>query len=1307
MSIFFHSDVFHSSDREHFRPRKVLASMRRLTYSGVSLLLAVLAGCGHGTSTRPTAAAIKMTNAAGLTAQSSALSIGSKISLNMTPGNDPNGLGVDWTVTCGGNPTTGSITNGACGTFTPAHTSDGITTVFTAPSVVPIGETVTILATVSSNPSQSSSVSLTILPTPIAVSFFGTSIPPTSLQVNVTANLSAEVTNDPIGKGLIWTATCNAAACGSFNPTTGTVPPVTTTYTAPSAVPAGGTVTITATSLTDTTKSISATVNITPIPVPPPVVPIAVAVLPANVSVQMSGASRVATLTAILSNDTAAAGVNWSLSCGTSNCGSITSHTASGAAASFQNSSTVAAGGIITITAKSTSDSTKFATASATVVTSSPVGITISSGLPSILNSGAQATLVASASSGTDGVNWTANCGSAGACGTFNLSPAHTANGGQIIYTAPSTVPDGKVVTISASSAGTSPSNPAFTTTTLSQSPPPLPSLSFVSTPPASLVSVAALPVAARVANDIAPGGVTWTAQCNSTVPGGCGWFAPVKTASGATTVYTAPPVSAAGTTVTLIATSVADASVKLSSSPIVITPDTTLAVHFIPLLPSQAQPDATIQLNAAVTNDPTQAGVDWKVCPSGCGFFTIKPAVPGIAATATTAPVAPQPPVTATTVSGWPTALPITYTAPSQVPTGGLVAVVASAHADGTTATSGTITVSLLTSGPALNGMVTAGTQPVAGSLVTLYSAGAKGYGSASTQIAASLPTAKDGSFTIPSGYSCLQPDSQMYLVATGGKVGTNDPNPNLALMTALGSCDTLSSNSVSINEVTTVASAYATAQFAADDALTGNSSYLYLGSSATNRAGLAYAFAAANNLVDVSTGKARFLVPAENAIVPYVQINTFADFLNACAATSGGALGDGSACGDLFITANTLGTGTYPSSIAPADTLQAAFNIAQHPVSNYNYNLNNLPQLFSLATSGSPFQPVLTSQPNDWSISLHYTGGGGLSPASTVGSLAIDSAGNLWITDTKAGSVIEWNPTGAAWTPSTGFPAGGGRIAIDTSDNVWISGPSSLVELTDLGTPLPWSPFAGLPGTATDAVFDAQSNLWIIGSNGVNEYSNLGIGAVGTNLYTFDSIPNPSALGIDSSNNVWIGATADGNALGHIAELSNPGGSLIVSQNAGPVLPQMAADATGNIWYINGSICEAAPYAGKGSTLLPNCFGTGGSNSASNGLEVWEPQGIATDGAGVVWIANPGGSSNSIPPGVLPIKAASSPTNAKPYVSSSLAAGPLRVAIDGSGNIWVLLSDNTVTEYVSLAAPTVTPLALGLKNNKIGAKP
>jgi hypothetical protein len=35
------------------------------------------------------------------------------------------------------------------------------------------------------------------------------------------------------------------------------------------------------------------------------------------------------------------------------------------------------------------------------------------------------------------------------------------------------------------------------------------------------------------------------------------------------------------------------------------------------------------------------------------------------------------------------------------------------------------------------------------------------------------------------------------------------------------------------------------------------------------------------------------------------------------------------------------------------------------------------------------------------------------------------------------------------------------------------------------------------------------------------------------------------------------------------------------------------------------------------------------------------------------------------------------------------------------------VLLADNTVTEYVGVAAPAVTPLALGVQDKKFGAKP
>lgn len=1279
---------------------------------GCMFLAAIMiAGCGGGSTAGVKANPILMTNANGLTAPSVALSVGSKLSLSMMPSNDIINAGVDWSVTCRGNPTSGSFTNGACGTLAPAHTSDGTNTLFTAPSVVPIGTTVTITATATSNPSQSSTVTFTVLLTPIAVEFSGPL--PTSVVVNATKQITATVANDPVGGGAIWTATCGSATCGSFNPTTSSGSGAQSIYTAPATVPTGGTVTITVTSLTDTTKSASTTVTITgPPPPPPPLTPIQVTVLPANVYVQKAGASRSALLTAIVSNDSLGAGIDWTLSCSTANCGSITTHTASGTSATFQNNSTVAVGGTITITAKSTTDPTKAATAVATVVTNAPVGVTISPALPATLNTDSQVTLAGSASPGTDGVNWAATCGSAGGCGTFNLSPAHTANGGQIIYTAPSTVPSGGVVTITASFAGTASANPAFSTTTLVQAPPPTPMLTFASAAPTALVSATQLPLSVSVTNDIAPGGVTWTAQCGNTTPGGCGWFSPRQTASGATTIYTAPPVTSMGTTVTLTATSVADPTVSISSTPIAINPDT-LKVSFIPSLPSQMQSDATVNLTAAVAgpSDKTNAGVDWQVCASGCGFFTIKPAVPAIQQTATMPYVPAVAAVTVTTVSAWPNGLSIPYTAPSQTPSTGVVSVVASAHADTSIANSGIISITPVATGPALHGLVEAGTQPITGASVALYTAGTNGYGSQATQVASSLSTDSSGSFTINGDYSCPQPTSQMYLVATGGKVGNSDANPNLALMTALGSCNSLSSSPVVVNEATTVASAFAMAPFAADDALTGNSSYLYVGTSSGNLIGLANAFAAVNNLVDISSGTVRFVVPAENAAVPYVEINTLADSLNACAVTAGGVVGDGSVCGALFKATASLANGAFGSGIVPSDTLQATFNIAQHPVSNYGYQ-PNVAGLFGLAASASPFQPILTAAPNDWSISLNYTSGGGLSSASAVGSFAVDVAGNLWITDTKAASVIEWNAVGAALSPPAGFPAGGGPIAIDATGNVWISGDGVLTELTNLGSPLPWSPLGGVSGGGGDMSVDSQGDLWITNPNGVSEFNNLGLQLSPVNGYVIDGISAITAVGVDSSNNVWLGTGIDATGTSHFAELTDPGGQLIAANTlTNSALPQMAADNAGDIWFIDGSVCEATPYQGKGSKLVPSCTGTGApvGGSTPPALVTLKPVGIALDGAGTVWVAGQGGNGNLgvTPPGVLPIIPSGAPTTATPYASPSLAAGTVRVAVDGSGNIWVLLANNTVTEYVGAATPVVTPIALGVKNKKLGAKP
>jgi hypothetical protein len=95
---------------------------------------------------------------------------------------------------------------------------------------------------------------------PISVTI---SSPPASLAINATASLTAVVANDSKAAGVTWKVSCGASSCGSVNPTTSTGNNAMTTYTAPSAVPAGNTVTVTATSVTDTAKSASATITIT------------------------------------------------------------------------------------------------------------------------------------------------------------------------------------------------------------------------------------------------------------------------------------------------------------------------------------------------------------------------------------------------------------------------------------------------------------------------------------------------------------------------------------------------------------------------------------------------------------------------------------------------------------------------------------------------------------------------------------------------------------------------------------------------------------------------------------------------------------------------------------------------------------------------------------------------------------------------------------------------------------------------------------------------------------------------------------
>jgi hypothetical protein len=126
----------------------------------------------------------------------------------------------------------------------------------------------------------------------------------------------------------------------------------------------------------------------------------------------------------------------------------------------------------------------------------------------------------------------------------------------------------------------------------------------------------------------------------------------------------------------------------------------------------------------------------------------------------------------------------------------------------------------------------------------VTLYQAGT-GYGSDATSLGTAT-TSSPGYFTIT--YTPPSPAAMLYVVALGGNAGSGT-NSAIGLMGIAGLSNALP-GSIKINEFTTVAGAWALAQFTDSTGQT-------IGAPATNAAGFTNAANQAQaNLADISTG-------------------------------------------------------------------------------------------------------------------------------------------------------------------------------------------------------------------------------------------------------------------------------------------------------------------------------------------------------------------------------------------------------------------------------------------------------------------
>ena len=566
---------------------------------------------------------------------------------------------------------------------------------------------------------------------------------------------------------------------------------------------------------------------------------------------------------------------------------------------------------------------------------------------------------------------------------------------------------------------------------------------------------------------------------------------------------------------------------------------------------------------------------------------------------------------------------------------------------------------------GVAVTGTALSGASPITGASVQLFAAGTTGNGSAPTSLGSPVTTSASGAFTVPAGYLCPQPSSQLYLIARGGAVAPAPANPAIALAVPLGRCDAIAaSTSFTLNEVTTAATTWPLAQFLSTS---GN-----LGASSTNTTGLANAVSVALSLSENTTGASPGSTYPSNGSPPATRVNALANLLHACTASA-------AACPQLFSLT------TPPGLSAPSDTLAAGLNLVHNPGANVS-------ALFTLAQTSTAFTPTLPSTPADWTLPLTFTGAGMNQP----GPLAVDSQGNIWVAS-YFGVASKFSPTGAPAFASgisgSGLSESYG-LAIDTSDNVWITDEDSpsvnsnngaVTVLNSGGQPLsgPAGFSSGGLNYPVALAIDPNRTTWVVdyGNSHLTQLSSSGQPLSGPSGYFSNLFAFPVAIALDAAHFAWV-ANSSGNDVIKVS----PDGAQFTAINCCNTAAGLALDSAGNVWvanYLGDSISEIA---NTGAVLSTGYIGGG----------LLHPQGIAVDSAGTVWIANLRGNS------ITELAGQASPHPGQPlsppagWAPTPASLQAFAIAIDAGGNLWVSnFAANSITELVGLASPVKTPLS------------
>ena len=443
---------------------------------------------------------------------------------------------------------------------------------------------------------------------------------------------------------------------------------------------------------------------------------------------------------------------------------------------------------------------------------------------------------------------------------------------------------------------------------------------------------------------------------------------------------------------------------------------------------------------------------------------------------------------------------------------------------------------------------------------------------------------------------------------------------SPSVQLMASLG---TGPISAVRVNELTTVASAYAFAQFFASD-------YFIAGSAVP----LSIAAAMAENLVSSQSGTGSSVIqttPNGFETNAWSTLGTLGNVLAAC------TQGISNACTNLFSLTPSA------SGIAPSTTLQAMVNIALNPAANVSgiYNLGSVVTSYSPALTGGqgPSSTAPLQKLDAWTMAVKVNNSGNAScPFGGPANVTFDVNGYAWInnnviqgTPNSANCLIVLKPNGQPAnglvnTPNSPITGGGilgsgFGIAIDKLGFIWSGSfgwgntvPTSgiVAKLSSLGVPI--SPATGynsgllrVQGTAVDQ----SNNVWMAsyGNNTVVVYPNQT-----TNPLTYvDSNTEPFGVAISGDGYAWVTYTGS-DAVSKLRYTSGVVSKLFTVRLPSGSNPKgVAVDSLGNAWVAAGN--TSTVYAINSSGTIVGTYTGQGING---------PWGISLDAKGNVWVSN-----------------------------------------------------------------------------------